>query len=64
MSELQMLDKDERPMCLKEAAAWLGMSDRTLARLTREKSIPFVKHGRRFYFSRRKLAVWAGLVDE
>ncbi len=53
----------ERPIGAKEAAAWLGISLRCLLEFARTGQIPAVKRGGRWYFSRKKLADWAG-VDE
>lgn len=53
----------DRPIGAKEAAAWLGISLCTLLEFCRTGQIPAVKRGGRWYFSRKKLADWAG-VDE
>ena len=52
--------KYARPFNADEAAAWLGISKRTLLQFTRQGQIPAVKVGRAWRYSQYALAKFAG----
>ena len=52
----------DRPLTTKEAAAYLGMSERWVREMVRIGEIRATKHGRRLYFAPRELAEWVGVA--
>ncbi len=64
MEKAEMIVRMERPMKTADVARYLGQSPRNILRMVHNGQIPAKQIGAQWYYSPRKIAELAGMLDE
>lgn len=58
LSKDPKIEKEDKPLHIKQAAEYLGLTVPTIYGLIHRKTIPVSKIGRHLYFSKKELNAW------